>query len=169
MAEAMPTHPATLSDADLLGQCTSARGRRGGPGGQHRNKVETHVTLTHTPTGVAAQAGERRSQADNKRVALSRLRLALAIAVRTQPSGPSALWSSRCRGGGVAGNPSHGDCPALLAEALDAIAAAEWEPGPAAERLGCTSSQLIKLLKKHPPALQHWNRRREERDLRPLR
>src|SRR5690606_15091114 len=76
-------HPATLSDEDLLKECQIGKGRSSGPGGQHRNKVETQVTITHLPTGVTARAGERRSAEENKRVAIRRLRLALAVEVRT--------------------------------------------------------------------------------------
>ena len=72
-------HPAALPDDDLLSICNETRTRRGGPGGQHRNKVETAVVLQHRPTGLNAEANERRSQADNRRVALQRLRLRLAI------------------------------------------------------------------------------------------
>ena len=54
-------HPARLPIDELLADCEERRLRRGGPGGQHRNKVETAVELTHRPTSVAAEANERRS------------------------------------------------------------------------------------------------------------
>ena len=163
------SHPASVDDDVLLADIVSARGRSGGPGGQHRNKVETHITLTHRPSGITAQAGERRSQSDNKRVALFRLRLALAVGVRTTREDISALWKSRLNGGRIRCNPSHRDFPALIAEALDQLQQHSWDGRAAAEELGTSTSQLVRLLKDHQPALTVWNQERTQLGLRPLR
>ena len=53
-----------------------------GPGGQHRNRTESGVRLTHRPTGIVVTATERRSQAANRTVALERMAERLAEARR---------------------------------------------------------------------------------------
>lgn len=50
------------------------RMRSSGPGGQHANKTETAVRVTHLPTGLCAISRQERSQWLNKRLALARLR-----------------------------------------------------------------------------------------------
>lgn len=47
--------------------------KTGGPGGQHRNKVETAVRITHVDSGISVVAGDKRSQAQNKKAAFIRL------------------------------------------------------------------------------------------------
>ena len=161
-------HPATLSYDALLQECRVERLRRSGPGGQHRNKVETGVRLLHHPTGVRAEACERRSQAENQRIALARLRVNLALEIRcpcAAGQNSSELWQSRCRGGRIDVSASHDDFPTLLAEALDRIAACESDVRQAAATLACSPSQLVKLLKKEPRALALVNRWRGERGL----
>ncbi|MBX3437783.1 MAG: peptide chain release factor-like protein [Planctomycetaceae bacterium] len=157
-------HPATLSIEQLLADCDVERLRRSGPGGQHRNKVETAIRLTHRPTGVTAMASERRSQRDNLTQAVKRLRVTLALEVRTRsPDCPTERWKSRCVQGRISVNRAHADYPPLLAEALDALAAADWDPSRAADQLGCTLSQLLKFLRGEPRAWQLLNRESAER------
>ncbi|KAI5077360.1 hypothetical protein GOP47_0007184 [Adiantum capillus-veneris] len=71
-----------LSESSLFSQCRMDTFRASGPGGQHRNKTDSGVRLTHLPTGVVSQAVDDRSQHKNRAVAMSRLRLLIAAKVR---------------------------------------------------------------------------------------
>lgn len=68
---------AALTDEALLLECREQFFIASGPGGQHRNKTETGVRLSHLPTGLIVTATERRSQLRNRGVALERLRATL--------------------------------------------------------------------------------------------
>ena len=63
-----------LTDEALLAQCEVQVHRAGGPGGQHRNKVETAIRLVHPPSGVVAEGKDQRSKSQNLSAALGRLR-----------------------------------------------------------------------------------------------
>ena len=166
----MTQHPTELDPQQLLEQCQIQTSRRGGPGGQHRNKVETAVTLVHEATGVRAQASERRSQSQNRREALRRLRLRLAVEVRTvRDQTPSPLFASRCQGGRIQVSADNDDFASILAEILDVLDVESYDLHNAAGNLGCTYSQLIKLLKREPPAWSALNTRRTELGLATLK
>ncbi|MDP1562285.1 MAG: peptide chain release factor-like protein [Pirellulaceae bacterium] len=174
-------HPCQLDEATLLSQCRVEFTRRGGPGGQHRNKVESAVVLIHGPTQILAEANERRDQSQNRRVALGRLRRQLSWLVRSLPPapptktrgqtpqtggnpetvGPSPLWRARCIDRPADVSPEHWDYPALVAEALDHVIASEWEFSTAAPPLGVSTARLAKLFRADRQTLEWINRQRK--------
>ena len=173
-------HPCQLSEAKLLSQCRIEFTRRGGPGGQHRNKVESAVVLIHEPTQILAEASERRDQSQNRRVALGRLRRQLSWLVRSVPCpvplaprgqapegdrdevlSVSELWKSRCLERPANVSPEHWDYPTLVAESLDQLVASGWEMSTAARRLGVSTARLAKLLRADRQTLEWVNRHRK--------
>lgn len=170
-------HPSFLAEDALLAECKISFSRASGPGGQNRNKVETMVTLEHLPTGIAASANERRTQGENRKVAVQRLRCKLAIeapneqlvSAMREPQWTSTNWENYCRKGRIQISDTNEAFPSMLAELMAAIEIADWELPVAAERLATSSSQLIKLLATYPPALSRLNAIRSSRGKHPLR
>lgn len=58
--------------------------RSSGPGGQHRNKTDSAVRLTHLPTGIVVTATEERSQHLNRLAAWQRLEARLAAVAEAE-------------------------------------------------------------------------------------
>ena len=95
----MTTSRNDASRRKLLAECEVTTFRASGPGGQHRNRRESAVRLRHLPTGIVVVATERRSQHQNRAVALERLERRLALRRRARkrrvPTGPTSASSAR--------------------------------------------------------------------------
>jgi len=163
----------TEPDEKLLAECTVETYRSGGPGGQHRNKTDSAVRLTHRPTGVVATATERRSQHENRHRAIGRLRKAIAVEVRL-PAAPDAAPSGLlCQ---VLADPAwprvsqRSDAYLVAAaEILDHVAAHEGKISEAAERLGVATAALVKFLRLDRDLWQMANRIRQRFGYKALR
>ena len=80
----MPRFLIPDSNDALLAECQVDTFRSGGPGGQHANKVESAVRLTHGPSGLVVTSQASRSQFRNKALAVAELRRRLEEANRPQ-------------------------------------------------------------------------------------
>lgn len=132
------------ADAVLLATCRVEVFRASGPGGQHTNRTESAVRLTHEATGAVAQAQDHRERARNQGDALRRLRLRMALAIRGQGE---RAWLERYRQGRqlrLGANAQ--DYHLVVAVVLDALDRHAGALSPAAQELQISSSQITKLL-----------------------
>ena len=63
------------SDDALLSECKIETFRSSGKGGQHANKTDSAVRLTHTKSGIQVMCQDERSQYLNKTKCIKELRL----------------------------------------------------------------------------------------------
>ena len=162
--DSLDSHPATWPEEQLLSHCKLAFSRASGPGGQNRNKVETSVQIEYLPNQIIAAASERRTQNENRKVALQRLRCKLAVEVRApSQEKKSETWNAYCRDGRIDIAESNYLWPAVLAELIDALSSCDWNLSMAASSLETSSSQIVKVLKKYPPAFSLLNQERKLR------
>ena len=163
-------HPAQLDEQELLKDCEIRRQRRSGPGGQHRNKVETGIFVIHQPTDCRAEACEKRSQAENQAIAIHRLRIQLALSHRESPADERGqLWQQRVRNRRLNVSVEHSDFPSMLAELFDYLPTVEYSLGDAGAHFGVSASQLVKFLKAQPQAFVRFNELRTANGQKPLR
>lgn len=74
------------------------RMRSSGPGGQHANKTETAVRVTHLPTGLSAVCSAERSQHLNKTAALAQLHVLIKERqLQTAAAHEKARWGHHNR------------------------------------------------------------------------
>jgi len=161
------------SDDVLLRHVEAQNYRAGGPGGQHRNKVETGVRLRHAASGVVVTASERRSQHENRHRALQRMRQALALHVRCPavegrdglPADLAALlaspqWPSL--------SPKSQGFWRLAARVLDRLAADGAKLSDTAAALTVSTGSLVRFLGRDDALWQAACRLRREAGLPPL-
>jgi hypothetical protein len=159
-------------DEKLLAQCTVATYRASGPGGQHRNKTESAVRLTHRLTGVVATATERRSQHENRHRAVVRLRKAIALGVREAPpaGGPGdVLGGALCDAAWPRISQKSPVYLVVAAQVLDHLESAGGRVSDMAERLGASTASLVKFLSLDDDLWQVANRIRQRFGEKPLR
>lgn len=84
-ADAADPYRLPESDEELLSECSVGTFRAGGPGGQHQNMTDSGVRLRHRPTGITVTCRTGRSQYQNKRTCLRRLRERLETLLKGPP------------------------------------------------------------------------------------
>ncbi len=144
------------SDSDLERLCHIEPYQASGPGGQKRNRKYSAVRLVHAPTGIAVTASESRSQADNRRTALRKLRRTLAMRIESD----TPIVCGRAEVG--MGNPAY---PLWLAWVVQHLRRHNFALAETAVALGCSTGRLSRLLHKDPELWGAVNAERRSRGL----
>mmetsp|Transcript_7190 Transcript_7190/g.24696 ORF Transcript_7190/g.24696 Transcript_7190/m.24696 type:complete len:227 (+) Transcript_7190:45-725(+) len=174
----LPEDYLALDDDRLWEQCQMETFRASGPGGQHRNKVESAVRVTHRPTGVLATATERRSQHENRRNALERLRSKIALQVRRRteldpnadfevPPELAAILPTRKKS--MRYGQKHREYPRGVQVLVDLLVSNNLSVADTARQLGLSTGALSRLITADNDLLSEINRMRQSKGMRPLR
>lgn len=109
-----PPYDIPDSDDALLADCDVQTFRATGPGGQSVNTTDSAVRIRHRPSGVTVVCRRERSQLQNKRVCLERLRAKLDD-LNAPPGAPrvSTRKSRGVRAGELAAKRSRGQTKKL--------------------------------------------------------
>ena len=124
------------NDEELFASCTMESFQASGPGGQKRNRKYSAVRIIHTPTTLSVISSETRSQSNNRRIALKKLRIKLAVEIR----GPG-ISLDRLKIG-----LSNLEYPLWIALLFDKLWDFKFSIGKTSESLGISTSILIKLV-----------------------
>lgn len=130
----------TCEDSELANGCQFEFVLGGGRGGQKVNKTSSRVRLFHAPSGLTSSCGSERSQALNRRHALSMLRLAIAFNIRCVPS-PDFTFGSVPSVSGVR-------YPYWVAHIFDILASKLWDVKEAAQFCNVSRSSFEKALRR---------------------
>lgn len=155
------------SDEELLADCDVETFRGSGPGGTKSDTTESAVRLRHQPTGVTVKAAEARSQHDNRRKALRRLRIQYAATVRhdvdpERVSVPDPL--DQYLDDALRVNTSNPHFPFWVKLVLDVLAATRARLGETAGVFDISTNQLVTFLARDDTVWERANRLREEYD-----
>ncbi len=151
----------SMSDEDLLARCRVDRFRGTGRGGQKRNRTDSAIRVTHTDSGLSATCDQTRSQHANRRLALRRLRLEIALECRSEEP---PVWEEHWPV-----TPRAVQYPRYAAVLLDALWTADYRVREAARTLGLSTGRLVRCLSKNTTLWQIVNRERRSRGLKPLK
>jgi hypothetical protein len=149
-----------MTDDELLAVCRTDRFRASGPGGQHRNKTDSAVRVTVKDTEISASCVDHRSQHQNRREAVKRLRFEIALALREEAAPWQGAWKIGRKDRRY---------PGFAGALLDALDECEYSVGDAGRLLGTSTGRLVRILAGDTRLWALVNQQREKRGLKALR
>ncbi len=147
-------------DEYLLSHCLVDFFKSTGKGGQKKNKTSSAARIVHKASKIEAVSGNRRSQKENRIIALRQLKLNLALHWRQLPAVNHGLDFGM--------NEKNVRFPLLVGSLIDSLWENGWNPAPTAKFFGTSTAQIVKLLKKHPVLWQYVNQKREQKKMKKL-
>jgi hypothetical protein len=161
-----------LSGDALLAECRFDYFRGPGPGGQKRNKTSNSVRLTHLPTGIHVTAGESRSLQENRKRAVRRLKLKLAVSLRRAIDPrffePPAWFGQVVQLGRLAVSHRNEHYARTAALVLDLLEGRSGSVADVGKLLGVTTSSIVRFLEAEPQLWAAANAIRRAASLPPL-
>ncbi|WDE96948.1 peptide chain release factor-like protein [Lentisphaera profundi] len=149
-----------MTDEELLNRCKTDHYIATGNGGQKRNKTSSAVRLTLKDTSISATASEDRQQSVNKKRALRKLRLAIAMEMRQE----AQQWQ-----GQLDMNPKNAQYPLFIAALTDNLFDKNWQVSEVAKSMDLSTGKLIKIIAKDDTLWQFVNKERQKNDYKPLK
>jgi len=144
---------------ELLKTCTMKGFQGSGPGGQHRNKTNTGVSLRLDEYKLEIKSCESRSANENKTRALHRMQMALALKVREEPPPLEKLSFPGSQGRIQSSNRLF---PLFIAQVLDIVAANRGDTKPAAAAFKLSPSALTRILHQEKSVVEQVQKLRQE-------
>ena len=142
-----------LTDQELMEQCVLDKFRASGPGGQKKNKTDSAVRIRHVSSGLVGLSSESRSQHINRAYALRRLRLKIALTLRSNPPNVRSeleKFVQQTKNSSFTLNTRNSKYSIIVASLFDELSANNWKVSLTAKKIGVTSSSLNKFLRSNP-------------------
>ena len=142
-----------LTDQELMEQCVLDKFRASGPGGQKKNKTDSAVRIRHVSSGLVGLSSESRSQHINRVYALRRLRLKIALTLRSNPPNVRSeleKFVQQTKNSSFTLNTRNSKYSIIVASLFDELSANNWKVSLTAKKIGVTSSSLNKFLRSNP-------------------
>lgn len=144
------------SDSTLLAQCQQDFFIGSGAGGQHRNKTQSGVRLTHVPTQCMVTDCAERHREMNRKNAIRKMKMAVAFVVREEPSKWEWIHTPSLKSELYS---------LFVAQILDFLTQYEYKLKNASEKMTISTAQLSKFILRDPQLMQKVNFERQKRAL----
>ncbi len=147
-----------MEPEQLIRLCEFSAQRRSGKGGQKINKTASAVRLTHGGSGISVIASESRYQAENRSIAIKKMKRQIALQIRN-PAEAMAIQDDELPS---LKNPVY---PLWMARLLDVVEEKSYSTADSAAAIGISTGRLVKILARDPDLWGKVNSERRKRGM----